>query len=331
MMCQRFGRAASLIALAILVALCGGAPHVAPNAPDRQFSGLLHAPPTTIHFRDDTGQWRRPFIRPFIRLSQLEQRYEPGRDRIPLIWFGGGHVVQSSEPAVAPLLLLGADSVGRDVFSRLLYGARISLALALVSTALAIVIGAVLGAWAGYHGGVLDLMLMRGADFVLALPAMHAALVLRALLPAVLSVGEIFILLASIFAIMGAPVVARGVRGIIVTERDRDYVSAARSLGASTGEVVRRHLLPATRPFLAVQSTLLVPAFVVAEATFSYVGLGFPDPSPTWGTMLQEASSARALADLPWLLSPAVAMFVVVLAIHAVGRRFETADTLPRL
>src|SRR5258707_1137102 len=173
---------------------------------------------------------------------------------------------------------------------------------------------------------------MRATDFVMVLPAMYVALALRAVLPLVLSAQEVFWLLAAIFAILGAPFIARGVRSIVRTERRLEYAVAAEALGANAVRLLLRHLLPATRGFVAVQITLLVPAFIVAEATLSYVGLGFPEPVASWGTMLHEASTnIRVFADFPWLLSPAAAMFLVVLGVNLVlqdgrpeGLRYDT-------
>jgi peptide/nickel transport system permease protein len=128
----------------------------------------------------------------------------------------------------------------------------------------------------------------------------------------------VFLLLAAIFAVVGAPFLARGVRAIVRAEKQRDYGVAAVSLGASHARVLLRHLLPAARGFIVVEIVLLVPAFIVAEATLSYVGLGFPDPIASWGTMLHDASTVRAFADFPWLLSPAAAMFFVVLGLNLV-------------
>ena len=298
-----------------------GAPVLAPYAADRQFRGSFNAPPTLPHVRDDAGGWHAPFVYPWTLANQLEQRYEQDRSRrVGLVWFEGGHIVTSPDPG-APFLLLGADSYGRDVFSRLLYGARISLGLSLVAAAGALLLGALVGGIAGYAGGLLDDLLMRATDFVLVLPAMYVALALRSVLRLVLPPFEVFLLLTGIFAIVGAPFIARGVRAIVRSEKQRDYGVAAVSLGASHARLLLRHLLPAARGFIVVEIVLLVPAFIVAEATLSYVGLGFPDPVASWGTMLHDASTVRAFADFPWLLSPAAAMFLVVLALNLVMER----------
>ena len=311
-------RTFGLVLLGILMAAAVAAPVLAPYAGDRQFRGWLNAPPTVPHVRDDAGAWHAPFIYRWTLTNQLEQRYEQDRSqRVTLAWFEGGRIATSSDSRM-PFFLLGADSYGRDVFSRLLYGARISLGLSLIATAGALLIGALVGGIAGYAGGFVDDLLMRVSDFVLVLPAMYVALALRSVLRLVLPPFEIFVLLTAIFAIVGAPLIARGVRAIVRSEKQRDYGVAALSLGASHARLLVRHLLPAARGFLAVEIVMLVPAFMVGEATLSYVGLGFPDPIASWGTMLHDASTVRAFADFPWLLSPAAAMFLVVLGLNLV-------------
>ena len=314
-MTRRVG--AFVVILAAVAALT--APLVAPHPSDRQFGGLLNAPPTLVRVRDDAGRWRAPFIYPWKRVSQLEQRYEEDRLRtVPVVWLAGGHLMRSADEA-APLLLLGADSYGRDVFSRLLFGARISLGLSLLAAIGATVVGGIIGGVAGYVGGTVDDLLMRASDFVLVLPAMYVALALRSIMPLVLASGTVFLLMAGIFAVVGAPFITRGVRAIVRSERRLDYASAAQALGASDLRLLVHHLLPATRGFLVVQITLLVPAFIVTEATLSYVGLGFPDPIASWGTMLHDASSnLRVFADFPWLLSPAVAMFLIIFDLNLI-------------
>jgi peptide/nickel transport system permease protein len=283
---------ATLIALAAGLALA--APVIAPSTGQEQRPGFLNAPPTPLHVLDQDG-WHAPFIYRLVRTSQLEQRYEQDRTtRIPVVWFSYGRLLRSADDHQTPLLLLGADSYGRDLFSRLLYAARISLALSVGAAFGALILGATVGGVAGYAGGFVDDALMRASDFG----------------PAV------FILLATIFAILGAPIVARGVRAIVRTERQLDYAVAAVSLGSARTRVLVRHLLPATRGFLGVQLTLLVPAFIIAEAALSYVGFGFPEPTATWGTMLHEAASVSALVRFPWLLSPGIAIFLLTLGVN---------------
>ncbi len=305
----------TLVLAACIAALL--APVAAPHAVDDRLPRLLNAPPTRPHVIDDSGSIHAPFIYSWTLIDQLEQRYEENRGtRIPLAWFRDGRLVRSSDESTQPLLLLGADSYGRDVFSRLLFGARTSLALSLLAALGAVLLGAGVGGLAGYVGGAGDDLLMRTSDFVLVLPAMYVALALRSVLPIVLSPDTVFAILATIFAVLGAPFIARGVRAIVRSELQLDYALAAVSLGAGHWRMLARHLLPAAGGFIAVQITMLVPGFIIAEATLSYVGLGFPEPVASWGTMLHDASNVRAFADFPWLLSPAAAMFLVVLGLN---------------
>ncbi|MGE0043023.1 MAG: ABC transporter permease [Vicinamibacterales bacterium] len=296
-----------LVALAVVAAV---APWLAPYDPGRSFRDYLYAPPMAPAV-DMGGAYAHP-----LRLvDRLEQRYEADGDaRAPLPWF--------SAPGDAPVFLLGADSFGRDVLSRLLQGARTSIGLGLVATLGSLLVGGLVGAWAGYRGGWVDEGLMRAADLLLVLPVIYVVLVLRAVLPLVLPPATVFGLMAGIFVLVGWPIPARGVRAIVRSEREREYVLAARSLGAGTWRVLVRHLLPASRGYLVAQATLLLPAFVLAEATLSYVGLGFPGSVATWGTMLSEASNLGALARFPWTLAPAAAIVAVVLTANlAVPRR----------
>ncbi len=283
------------------------APRLAPYDPGHQFAGYPFAPPMRPHVVDESGAWHAPFAYPITLVDPIEGRYSEDRSR-RIGW-------HSSEP----WFLLGSDDLGRDVLSRVFAGARLSLGVSLLSAILALLIGAAIGAFAGYAGGAIETWLMRVADVVIVLPIIYVVLALRGVLPVNLSAAQVFAALVGVFALVGWPSVARGVRGIVATERHAEYAEAARALGASRWRVITRHLLPATRGFLGVQATLLVPAFIMAEATLSFAGLGFLPPTASWGAMLQATASVQTAADTPWLLAPAAAIVATVFVIHSVA------------
>ena len=304
------------VLLSLVTAGALAAPWLSPNDPSRRFDDLLYAPPTRVRLGGSSVGG--PHIYPWRLMSRRERRFEEERARpVPLRWFSEGRLVSGEGDAGAPLLLLGADSYGRDIFSRLLHGARMTITLAVLATLVATLLGAFIGGLSGQAGGWLDSVLSRVSEFVLVLPAIYVALALRAVLPLVLPAATVFVVLLGIFALLGWPVVARGVRAIVLAEREREYAVAARAAGAGRMRLLVRHLLPAARGYMTTQATLLLPAFILAEATLSYVGLGFPDTVATWGTMLQQdASNVALLADAPWSLAPAVAIFLVVLGVN---------------
>lgn len=297
-------RAAALL-LALTVAAVA-APWLAPYDPGLPFRGYRHAPPMPPRLSEGLR------VYPLTLESLLDERFSEDRTRtVALPW---------SALRTDPVFLLGADKSSRDVFSRLLAGARISLGVGLVSVLLAAAAGSLLGGWAASRGGWLDEAVMRVSDFVLVLPVLYVALILRAVLPLVLSPTQVFLLMAAIFPLVGWPFVARGVRAIVAREREREYVLAAHALGAGRARILWRHLLPACYGHIAVQASLLLPAFILAEAALSYVGLGFPDTVPTWGTMLHEVDVTE-LSRFPWTLAPALAIFTVTLATNLALQR----------
>lgn len=320
------------LALAGLIGLAAmGAPRLAPHDPWTQFVDFEYAPPMRPRILDADGHLRAPFIYPVRLVNRLERRFTEDRThRVPLRWFVAGKVV-SADDAYGPWLLLGGDALGRDVFARVLNGARLSLGVAVLATAGALLLGSVVGGIAGFVGGRVDTAAMRLADFVIVLPVIYVVLALRAVMPLFLTPSQVFWTLVVVMASAGWPYAARGVRAVIAAERRKEYAEAARAIGAGRWRILLRHLLPAARGFLAVQATLLLPAFIVAEATLSFVGLGFPDSAPSWGVMLPDPAETHSLVQAPWLLSPAAAIVVSVLALHLVTeRRTRGEDRLGR-
>ena len=311
-------RRAGFVLLCVVVTASLAAPWLAPNDPNTRFSDLTYAPPTRVHL---SGNESVLYIYAPRLINRLERRFEEDRARqVPVRFLRDGRLLSADRQGGAPLLLLGADGYGRDIFSRLLFGGRATLAVALIATLGAAWVGTLIGGISGNAGRWLDGALSRLSEFVLVLPTIYVALALRAVMPLVLTPTEVFVLLVAIFTLLGWPVVARGVRAIVLAEREREYVVAARAAGAASGRVLIHHLLPAARGYVLTQASLLLPAFILAESTMSFVGLGFPQDVATWGTMLQDAVTVALLGDAPWTLAPAVAIFIVVLSVNLMAR-----------
>jgi peptide/nickel transport system permease protein len=292
--------ARSAFALLLLAVCVGVSPQLAPHQPAPHFTQYTKAPPMRVHLFDMGWSPHAPFAYALRPVNPLERRYEEDRTRrLPI-------------RGDQPVFLLGSDGFGRDVLSRTLAGARLSLGVAFVATALALLLAAFVGGIAGYAGGPLDALLMRVAEFVLVLPSIYVALVLRGSMPLVLSTSQVFATLAIVFGAIGWPAAARGVRGILNVERQREYAEAAYAMGASPTRVIVRHLLPSTFGFLLVQATVLVPAFVMAEAALSLVGFGFAPPAASWGTMIEDLGAGSMAAEAPWLLAPVVGMALTI-------------------
>jgi len=325
-------RRLGIVLAALLVAFAVVGPRLTGTSPSQQFPDAVYAPPMRPHIIDDAGRFRLPFVYPLQLADRLELRYVEDRSRpMPLRLFAGSAVISIDPANGAAWFPLGTDSLGRDQLARLAWGTRLSLGVALGAALGALVLGAAIGGLAGFAGGLVDDAAMRIADVIVALPAIYVVLALRASMPLVLTTGEVFWTMVVVLAAIGWPFPARGVRAVVAAERAREYAEAARAIGASRTRILLRHLLPAARGFLVVQTSLLVPAFVLAEATLSYVGLGFGEPTPSWGGMLRDASRGPALADAPWLLAPAAAIVCAALAVNlSAGTAFlPAASTKP--
>ncbi|MBV8151469.1 MAG: ABC transporter permease [Candidatus Eremiobacteraeota bacterium] len=215
--------------------------------------------------------------------------------------------------------LLGSDENGRDLLSRLIFGARISLTVAIFAVAMEISLGTVLGAVAGYYGGVVDFAIMRITDVVLSIPLLPLLLVLTAIVAQVSNKAALnFASIVLIIGFLTWPPVARIVRAVFLSLRERDYAEAARALGNSDGRIIFRHLLPNAVAPIIVQATLEVANVIILESTLSFLGFGIQPPTASWGNMLANAQANMAIA--PWAaIFPGLCILITVLAINYLG------------
>ncbi len=294
----------SLLVLAVIhgAILCAG--FLAPYDYAEQHRAFAYAPPTPVHFAG---------VRPFvygIAIEGREFREDSGRV-YQFHFFTGGRLFGVDAPGV--VFLWGADGFGRDVFSRVLYGGRVSLATGLAAAYLSLALGLLIGTLAGFYGGWVDRLLMRGAELFLALPWLYLLLAVRVLLPLHIGAVQAFFLLAAIIGLVGWVRPARILRGVVLSARERGFVVAARGFGASGPYLIRRHILPLTVSVILTQATVLIPQFLLAEVTLSFLGLGVGEPVPSWGNMLAEARQYHALVLHPWMLAPGLATIPLLL------------------
>jgi peptide/nickel transport system permease protein len=308
--------AAGFLALLYLAAL--GAGYLAPYGYQEQDREQSYAPPVRPRFVDAAGRLHaRPFVYRWVERPGSPGAYVEDRGRPFPIRFFGARLFAVEPPA--RIFLLGTDRLGRDQLSRLLYGARVSLVSGLLAAALAVALGLLAGAAAGFQGGWLDQLLMRGSELFLALPWLYLLLAVRALLPLDLAPAEGFFVVIAVLGAVGWARPARLVRGAVLSARRRDYVLAAQGFGASRLYVLRRHVLPQALGVALTQLALLVPQYVLAEITLSFLGLGVAEPVPSWGTMLAELENYEVLVSYRWMFWPAVLLTGVVLSYHTLA------------
>jgi peptide/nickel transport system permease protein len=233
------------------------------------------------------------------------------RHSYPIHFFSHRQLFRVEEPGV--LFLLGTDAYGRDVFSRVLYGARISILTGLLAALVSLGVGWVLGTLAGFRGGWVDQVLMRGSELFMALPWLYLLLAVRAFLPLHIDPTQALFLLVGIIGGVGWVRPARLIRGVVLSARERPYVLAARGFGAGSCYLLRRHILPFTWGVTMTQATILIPQYILAEVTLSFLGLGIGEPLPSWGNMLAEARQYHVLTGHIWLLAPGVVAIPLLL------------------
>ena len=214
---------------------------------------------------------------------------------------------------------LGSDHAGRDLASRLLHGARVSLTVGLVGAAITLLLGALVGGAAGYFGGATDNVLMRFTEVLLSFPAFYLLLALRGTFPPTLNSAQVYFLIILIVSFVVWGKLARIVRGMVLALRSEEYVLAARTLGLGPFKIIRRHVLPNTLSFVIVDTTLTIPGFILGESALSFLGLGITEPQSSWGLMLSVSRGYRVFQDFPWILAPGVFIFLAIMAWNFVG------------
>jgi peptide/nickel transport system permease protein len=307
-----------LLALVLLHGIVACAGFLAPYDPTEQDRERPYIPPMKIQLRDARGHFH---LHPFFYAMHLRDgsfdQFEQSTDRaIPLGFFvpGARYRLFGLVPSRIHLFgaqanriyLLGSDAYGRDQFSRILYGGQISLLAGLLGAAITLLFGVLIGATAGYYGGWRDGLLMRVAELFVALPWLYLLFALRAFLPLAVSPVQAFFLIVLVIGAVGWARPARLVRGVVLSAKERDFVRAARGFGATDGYLLWRHVLPETSSVVLTQAAILVPQFVLAEMTLSFLGLGVPEPAPSWGNLLAGLQQYSVLVSYWWMYVPAL-------------------------
>ncbi len=311
---------AMLAAMHAVVLLAG---FFSPHHPARQNRMAPFAAPSRLRFVDEQGQFHfRPFV--YARVphpADPRARTEARARAYPVRFFVEGweyqvagvfrsrlHLLGADEGA--PLFLLGTDEYGRDVFSRLLHGGQISLLAGVLAAGLSLALGTALGTLAGFFGRWADAGIMRLAELFLSLPWVYLLLAVRAFLPLHISPAEAFLLITVVVGMIGWARPARLVRGVVLSAKERTYVLAARGFGASNFYLLRKHILPQTHGVLLTQASLLIPQYILAEVTLSFLGLGVGEPASSWGNMLSSLQQYHVLTSYWWMFAPGGALLL---------------------
>ena len=330
---DKFARIA-LIVLGIIYFALFFADFLAPYTKDFSDRTMAYVPPSKIFTITQDGKLSKPYTYNYIRefdKNTLEIKYKLDRSKKHYIkFFSKGqpykflglipmkrHLVTTDNEG--RLYLLGTDINGRDVFSRLLFGGRISMTIGFLALFVLFPIGLLYGGISGYFGGRVDSIMMRFAEAVMSIPSFYLLIILASVLPSGMTSTQRFMLIVIILALIGWAGFARVVRGMVLSIKNQEYVQAAQSIGASKMRIIIKHILPQTTSFVIVAMTLSVPSYILSESGLSFLGLGIQQPDASWGNMLKEAQEFTNIIYRPWLLTPGLLIFVSVLAFNLIG------------
>jgi peptide/nickel transport system permease protein len=325
----------AMVVLGIFYLIVLLAEFVAPHTPLHRYKDFAASPPTRIYLRDINGRFHLPFIYETVRTRDpvtMRPIYKVDAGSIhPVRLFVRGdpyklwglfetdlHLIGTG-PESMPLFLLGTDGLGRDVLTRIFYGARISLTVGLVGVFLSFVFGLLLGGVAGYFGGLIDEIVMRVIDLLISLPTIPLWMSLAAALPQDWPQLRVYFGITLILSILGWTGLARVVRGKILSLREEDFVMAARLDSENEWRIITRYLLPSFASYIIVSLTGSVPGMILGETSLSFLGIGLSPPTVSWGVMLQEAQDIMVVAQLPWVMWPVVFVVVAVLMFNFLG------------
>ncbi|MFW6382095.1 MAG: ABC transporter permease [Bacillota bacterium] len=315
-----------VIILYVMVIFAG---FLSPYHPNRTFRQDFYHPPTRIHFTDEDGSLTRPFIygTESVGWGQYEIN-ENEKHEIKFFHRGDPHKVGpfvtnfklfGLEGYDQPLFLLGSDDYGRDLFTRLLYGGRVSMFIGFVAIFISTSIGMVVGGISGYYGGWVDEILMRFAEIIMSIPGFYLLLALAAVMPIDVPSQMRFFFIISILAFRGWAGMARVIRGMVLSAKNEEYVLAARAIGASDKRIILKHVLPVTTTYVIVSATVAVPGYIILESGLSFIGLGIQEPAASWGNMLASAQSVTSITGFPWMLIPGFMIFIACLSYNLLG------------
>lgn len=330
---DKFARVA-LVVLGVIYFALLFADFIAPYTKDFSDRTMAYVPPSKIFTIDENGKFSMPYTYNYKRefdAQELKIVYTLDRSQKHYVkFFAKGqkykflglipmkrHLVTTDESG--RLYLLGTDINGRDVFSRILFGGRISMTIGFLALFVLFPIGLLYGGIAGYFGGKTDMIMMRFAEAVMSIPSFYLLIILASILPSGMTSVQRFMLIVVILALIGWAGFARVVRGMVLSIKNQEYIQAAKSIGASRLRIIVKHILPQTTSFVIVAMTLSVPSYILSESGLSFLGLGIQQPDASWGNMLKEAQEYTNIIYRPWLLTPGFLIFIAVLAFNLIG------------